>query len=165
MLETMKNTLLILIPLCLIISACNKEKYGGEVTNDPVFAQVLKSAPEHLTADNLNFELRTSLWRDFMPVAEENGSPLMAVNELIEMDSLAISEVVKLKKQYVIHEHKIWTTTYSYMKQVDDHVLNGGAKGGPKWGPGIAVDVVCEFEIAGQRYRILAKSQPIEGTS
>lgn len=161
----MKNTILILISLYLTLTACNKEKYDSEVTNDPVFAQVLKSAPEQLTVDNLNFELRTSLWRDFMPIAEEDGSPLMAVNDLVEKDSLAISEEVKLKKLYVIQEHKIWTTTYSNIKQVDDHVLTGGAKGGPKWGPGVAVDVVCEFEIAGQIYRILAKSQPVEGTS
>ncbi len=132
----MKNTLLILISLCLTLSACNKEKYDGEVTNDPVFAQVLKSAPEQLTLDNLNFELRTSLWRDFMPVAEEDGSPLMSVNDLVEKDSLAISGEVELKKLYVIQEHKIWTTTYTNIEQVADHVLTGGAKGGPKMGAG-----------------------------
>jgi hypothetical protein len=152
----MKNTLLFLLILGLI--SCDKSKLNKDL------AQELRESPETIALGNNRLVLTTYLWRDFMPIAEENGSPLACVNNLTDVDSNAISSAIHLKKQYVIHGNEIWEADYMNSTNETEFILQGFVNGGPKWGPDIQVDVVCEFEYLGNIYRILAKSQHIEAT-
>jgi len=160
----MKNLKIVSLIILLGIISCKKEKIDGKIKTDSEFASELKSSPENITIGNNTFFLTTYLWRDFMPVAEENGSPLTCVNSLTEKDSLSIASTIELKKQYVIKENEIWTANYSEISNPKDFVIEGVVREGPKWGPNITVDVVCEFESDGATYRILAKSQEINKT-
>lgn len=137
----------------------------GKIKKDAAFADELRSSPEKINVGNNNLVLTTFLWRDFMPVAEKNGSPLYCINKLTDTDSTTISNDIFLKKQYVIKDNEIWTAEYSEIKESPEFILEGFIKNGPKWGPGITVDIICEFEIQGVTYRILAKSQLIIATS
>jgi|SRR5690554_241548 len=157
----MRTIKIVSLLLFIGLISCNKEKVDGEIKTDPELASDLKSSPENIVLGNNEFVLTTYLWRDFMPIAEENGSPMMCINYLTEKDSLTITHSIKLKKQYVIKGNEIWTADYSEIKNPNDFTIEGVVREGPKWGPNINVDVICEFEVSGITYRILAKSQKI----
>ncbi len=80
---------------------------------------------------------------------------------MTDVDSASISRSINLKKQYVIKDNEVWTAEYSETKNSNDYTIEGVIRNGPKWGPDIEVDVVCEFENLSQTYKILAKSQLI----
>ena len=163
-----KNFKIVLLILLIGLISCKKEKIdgkiNGEIITDPEFASELNSSPEIITIGNNTFVLTTYLWRNFMPFAEEDGSSLTCINSLTEKDSLSIASTIELKKQYVIKGNEIWTAGYSEIRTPHDYIIEGVVREGPKWGPGINVYVVCEFESNGTVYRILAKSQEIKKT-
>ncbi len=161
----MRTIKIVSLLLFIGLISCNKEKIDGKIKTDPQLEAELKSSPENIVLGNNEFVLTTYLSRDFMPIAEENGSPMMCLNTLTEKDSLTISHSIELKKQYVIKGNEIWTADYSEIKKPNDYTFEGFVREGPKWGPNINVDVVCEFEISGTTYRVLAKSQEINKTS
>jgi hypothetical protein len=160
----MKTNILITLTVLVGICSCKKEKIEGKIKNDSKLAAELRLSPENITIGNNNLVLTTYLWRDFMPIAEENGSKMICVNKLSELDSIPILNTITLKKQYVIKDNEIWTANYSEIQKNIDFILEGVVRDGPKWGPNIEVDVVCEFENSGTEYRILAKSQLINKT-
>ena len=155
-----------IITLFLIIGlfSCKKENVDTKFKTDPELASELKSLPENIRIGSNTFLLTSYLWRDFMPPAEENGSPLTCVNSLIEKDSLSITTTIELKKQYIVKGNDIWTADYSEIRNPENFIIEGVVREGPKWGPNISVDVICEFVSAGNTYRILAKSQEIYKT-
>lgn len=160
----MKKIALIILAIVFGLSSCEKDKIEGKLKNDPEFAQELRESPEIISIGNNRLVLKTYLWRDFMPMAEENGSKMMCVNKLTEVDSIPILSTIELKKQYVINGNEIWTAEYSEIRNNIDFILEGVVRDGPKWGPNVEVDIVCEFENSGTTHRILAKSQLINRT-
>jgi len=157
----MKKVNLVVLVIAFALFSCKKEKIGGKIKNDPKLAQELRESPERITLDNNTFVLTSFLWRDFMPIAEKDGSKMMCINWLTDVDSVSISSSINLKKQYVIKDNEVWTAEYSETKNSNDYTIEGFVRNGPKWGPDIEVDVVCEFENLSQTYKILAKSQLI----
>ena len=160
----MKNLLLVTLTLIVGLSSCKKDNTEVIQKTDAKFANELRSSPETIIIGSNYLILSTYMWRDFMPIAEENGSKLFCNVKLKNVESSAILKSIKLKKLYVVKGDEIWTTSYSEITNSIDSVWEGLAKGGPKWGPDIEVDVVCEFENAGAVYKILAKSQWINKT-
>lgn len=162
----MKNVILVLLGIVACFFSCEKANLETEenIKVDSELVSELKSAPESLTIENNTLVLNTYLWRDFMPIAEENGSKLYAVHKLTEINEQPILSAIILKKQYVIKNDEIWTAEYSQTKTTHPHLLEGYVNNGPKWGPHSEVDVVCEFEHLGVTYRLLAKSQQIHRT-
>jgi len=160
----MKNYILITFAVLVGICSCKKEKIEGKIKNDSKFAAELRSSPENILIGNNNLMLSTDLWRDFMPIAEENGKKMICINKLMESDSIPIPSTIILKKQYVIKGNEIWTANYAEIRKSSDFIVEGVVRDGPKWGPDLEVDVVCEFENSGTTYRILAKSQLIKKT-
>ncbi len=148
----------ILFMLAIGFSSCSK------VEKDKKLIKELLESPEFINLENNKLVLSTFLWRDFMPITEEDGSPLACVNKLTDTNNNGILEEINLKKQYVIHGDEVWEDDYIEVINESEFVLQGFVNGGPKWGPDIEVDVVCEFEYLGNIYRILAKSQMIEAT-
>lgn len=160
----MKKITLILLTIVFVLSSCEKDKIEGKIKNDPEFAQELRESHENISIVNKTLVLTTYLWRDFMPIAEENGSKMMCVNKLTEVDSIPILSTIELKKLYIIKGNEIWTAEYSEIRNSIDFIVEGVVRDGPKWGPNVEVDVVCEFENSRTTHRILAKSQLINKT-
>jgi hypothetical protein len=160
----MKNQLIFLVLIIAGLYSCEKENIEGKIKNDPTLAAELKSSPENIVIGENNLFLTTYLWRDFMPNSEENGSPLICINYLTDQDSTDIVSSISLKKQYVVKGNEIWAENYSEIENTPEFVLKGVVRNGPKWGPDITVDVICEFENQGQIFRILANSQMIKAT-
>jgi hypothetical protein len=160
----MSNPILITLTLLLGLSVCQKEKVEDRIKNDPKFAEELRQSPDSITIANNKLVLSTYLWRDFMPISEENGSKMICINMVTEVDKIPILHNIILKKQYVILGNEIWTADYLEIRKISDFIIEGIVRDGPKWGPSIEVDVVCEFDYDGTTYRILSKSQLIGRT-
>jgi hypothetical protein len=145
--------------------SCESNEQDIEKANSNPSLTELKKSPDTLKIGNHTIVLSTYLWRDFMPISEENGSKLLAVNKLVEVDSLSLPNNWILKKQYVILGSDIWVNSYHETRKERDYIWYGFGKDGPKWGPDTLVDVVCEFEVSGKNYRIMARSQNINQTN
>lgn len=162
----MKNVIFLSLTLILCLYSCEKEPFEnvGNIKVDSVFADELKSLPDSLIIESNTLILNTFLWRDYMSNSEKNGSKMYSVNKLTEIDEQPILSTISLKKQYIVKDHEIWTAEYVQINDSPSYILEGYVNGGPKWGPNIKVDVICEFEHLGITYRILAKSQQIYKT-
>lgn len=154
------------IAMFFIFTSCGKTEettQAGNVVYDPEMAADLLKSPTNVLTDNKIIKNSNYLWRDFMPISEENGSSLRCVSTLRNSDSSGISQTLKLKKLYVINENEIWIAEFSEINTYEKYI-SGFAGNGPKWGPHIAVDVVCEFENSGNLYRIKSASEWINRT-
>ncbi|HZH86281.1 MAG TPA: hypothetical protein VFD77_03120 [Brumimicrobium sp.] len=160
----MQRIAIVYLILFIGLFSCKKGKIEEKITTDAELITVLKASPESIVIGSDSLVLKTYIWRDFMPIAEENGSPMFCINFLTDKDSLNIEQSIILKKQYVINGEKVWTSDYTEVKDPSSFYMEGYISGGPKWGPDIYVDVVCEFKYLGSTYRILAKAQEIEMT-
>jgi hypothetical protein len=153
-------SVLIILGLC----SCKKENIDGRIKKSRVLAQELRSSPEIQVIAGKALILKTNVWRDFMPIAEENGSPMICLNYLIVADSTVIPNSIILKKQHIVMGNEIWSADYLEFSTPKIFMLEGIVRNGPKWGPHIKVDIICEFEYQGKIFKILAKDQNIEKT-
>ena len=148
-----------IITLVLIAFSCKKE-----TKNTPSeFINTLENSPEVITVGNNSLSLGMYLNRDFMPICEEDGRPLFCIAELKNSLNLDLNETIQLKKIYVIDGEKVWSKAITETN-MSFTAVTGMAADGPKWGPDIDVDVVCEFVYNGTLRRIIAKNQHIEMT-
>jgi hypothetical protein len=127
----------------------------------------LRSAPDTLSVSGHRYALWTYLWRDFQPISPPDGKPLIALVRLIEVDSLPIPAEVDLDTIWVINDPDIWGSELQDEPSPPrpNYELERIARNGPKWGPGIAVDVVVGVTFgAGVRHRVQARAQMINRT-
>lgn len=143
----------------LLVQACEDVDYSN-----PELAIALRSSAESIDVGDQNLILETYLWRDFMPIAAKDGSALLCVNYLKEEGEKPLLPTLELKRQYVLKGSDVWVANYSEIRKENDFFIEGVVRGGPKWGPDILVDVVCEFEYQGNMYRIIARDQLIHKT-
>ena len=126
----------------------------------------LSSASESVRIHDRVYTLEVFLWRDFMPFVEPNGSTmLVAVNIIAEGDTEFPSNI-NAKKLWIIYEQEVWSTVLEDVESYDaSNILRKRVEGGPKWGPGIDVDVVVELITAtGEKFYLLTKNQIIYRT-
>ena len=135
-----------------------------QIVIDRVFANQLKTSPEKIVVAGKELKLSTYFWRDFMPVAEENGSPLMGSISFIGQSGNILLNSVSISKVYVINNHQIWVSDPYETRIIGADVFEVIVRNGPKWGPGINIDVICEFVYQGKSFRLMSKSQKINQT-
>ena len=162
-----KSSFLLVLFLCYFVSCAEDQKnidVESLVVTDLAFANQIKSSPEQIVIGSGRLTLYTYFWRDFMPSTEENGSPLMGVIRFEGQTGAILSNTISLSKLYVVNDNNIWICDVFETRIVDNDIWEAVFRNGPKWEPGIDVDVICEFESLGQSYRLMAKSQTINAT-
>ena len=160
----MKLLLYGLIFTLAVAGSCDKQRVDPGIHTNAKLADALRSSDQRIKVGKNELTLTTYLWRDFMPMAGTDGSSLRCVDKLTDVNKSPISGEITLIQQHVIHGDTVWTAVYDETKNASDYILEGLVQEGPKWGPDIEVDVVCEFEYEGKPYRILARSQKIYKT-
>jgi hypothetical protein len=118
--------------------------YGCQTApTDPVLNE-LRATPTSAIIGGQPVGLQVDLWRDFMPVipGSVDGQPLAVVVRL--PDQIA---TVRVEHIWVIFGDQIWSADTEHVPGAQDWV----ARGGPKWGPGVRVDVVAQLREAGGR--------------
>ena len=173
----MKKISIILMAV-LFFYSCNKNNSEDifetasysppHVVVDQALANELKSNPEEIIIDGKELTLETFLARDFMPFGPVDGKPLICLIWFLGQEGGILSETISISKVYVVNKHEVWICD-SFVAGVNGTIENPGQNrfevdvwDGPKWGPNIDVDVICEFSShLGQSFKLMAKSQQI----
>jgi len=122
----------------------------------------LLSAPEEVTIDGRKLTLETYLWRNLMPGAGSGGSSLLALIRVTAVDQLLFPSTVDADQLWIVYQGAIWETGFSETINELQYQLSKMARGGPKWGPSIYVDVIVRIvHISGRRYLLRAARQHI----
>ena len=163
-----RSTLIALVAILAAGSACggSAEPLGPELSPAEL-RQVPTSAG---VLAGVGYRLDGYLWRDFMPTigGGGGGSPLMAALEVTAVGADAFPASVTVDRLWVVNGDEVWAT-----HPVEEQPRGGAgattlavmAREGPRWGPGITVDVVVRLRAAGGGTMLLrAAGQPIHRT-
>ncbi len=120
----------------------------------------IASAPEQVRIDGREFTLAASAWRDFQPIAPPNGQPLIVVVEVTPSDMMPSPTDIAVDRVWVLNGKKQW----SAKPEQSTTQLETAVRGGPKWGPGIEVDVVAELKRGEQTWLVRAAGVYIKRT-
>ncbi len=118
----------------------------------------LRSAPTALVIAGRQVPIELFLWRDFMPISPPDGKPLAAVIRLpSDVESLEVT------KSWVLQESLIWVAAPSFVAASTGR--EWVARGGPKWGPGVDVEVIVRVrDASGGAYLVRTPNVPINRT-
>ena len=154
------------VPACALAVACSTDHALGPPTTTPV-PPPIRNAPAEVSLAGVALRLETYLWRDFQPTSPVDGKPLVAVLRVRSVTGTAISATIHADSAWIINGDLAWATAV-----VDEQGRASGAsffevvaRDGPKWGPGIQVDVVVRLhDSAGHDVLLRAPNQWINRT-
>ena len=127
----------------------------------------LLSAPEQIEIDGRRYNLESFLWRDFMPISPPDGKNLIASVQITAADKLEFPSSIYPDRLWVIKGRgEIWETPFTNERPAPLHnyQLEIIARGGPKWGPNIQVDIVVKIIHGWNTYLLKASNQTIHAT-
>jgi len=155
------------IALGVLLVGCSQ--IIDETGPGPLPLNQLLSAPDTVTVNGQELVLRTTMWRNFAPIAPPDGDPLIAIMWVYSADSTALSPGLSADAAWVVNEGQIWDTYFTDEPPPSDvlrpYRLYNVARDGPKWGPGITVEVVVRLRDAdGNSHLLRAPEQRIGGT-
>lgn len=126
----------------------------------------LRAAPEQeVKFGGIVFAVDAELWRDFMPVSPPDGGPLVAYVEATAVGESAFPGEVTAVYLWVIKDAEVWGVKMGYDPTIPRPAGTRVyvAREGPKWGPGIAVEVVVGFRTtSGGVHLVRLSSVPIQ---
>jgi hypothetical protein len=138
----------------------------------PIGAGELRQVPT--TSGSLagfTYRLEPFLWRDFMPGAgEPGGSPLLAALRVtVDDDTASFPASVTIDRVWIVNGEQVWEArpVEEWPRETSGSVatIEAMARGGPRWGPGIDVDVVVRLSDGrGGTLLLRAAGQPIART-
>jgi hypothetical protein len=79
-----------------------------------------------------------------MPPIQPGGGPLLAVLRIETGDGSPVPAAIRSDRAWVIHNGEVWTSEVEQTPRdqtAPDYIVT--ARNGPKWGPGVTVDVVA----------------------
>ena len=145
--------------------ACSSERVVAP-TVLPVFAE-LRNAPEIASLDGVAVRLETFAWRNFQPISPPDGKPLIVVVRIKSMDGTVIPSTLKADSLWVVNGEIAWAASVreEQPRGPDWSFFEAVARDGPKWGPGVTVDVVVRLRGAsGQRALVQVRGQVVGRT-
>jgi hypothetical protein len=140
---------------------------NGPATPSLVIAPDLTTAPTSVLLGGKSFTLETSLWRDFQPIAPPDGKPLVALLQIKTEDHSEVPATVRADMVWVLNGIQRWSAVPQEQRPRPEAspVYELVARDGPKWGPGISVDVVVRLRSPeGRAFLLRAADQPIRAT-
>jgi len=131
------------VSLLSLLGACRS---ATEPAVGPVGAEVL-AAPTRAVVAGQSVHLDTYLWRDFMPVSPPDGKPLIAVARILADSGATVGAAVTADSLWVIADGRAWAAraTEEQPRSATGAGFEVVARDGPKWGPGVRVDVVVRL--------------------
>ena len=136
-----------MITILTVIAAvgCGDKEPATTAPNTPPEVDP-QTVPEMIEIDGVEFTLSTYLWRDFMPITDENGRELAAVVYVATADSSMFPSDISADLMWVYYKNDIWGAALENGSQPDYNFrIKKSANGGPKWETGILVDVVVRL--------------------
>ncbi|NEP00243.1 MAG: hypothetical protein F6K58_16500 [Symploca sp. SIO2E9] len=129
----------------------------------------LLSAPEQIEVQDLKLTLETYLWRDFMPISPRDGKLLIAVIKIQAQNDMEFPTSIRSDRLWIINGQEIWESEFTNEERTVSNSsksqLEKIARGGPKWEPGIEVDVIVRIlDDNNNTYLLKASNQLINRT-
>src|SRR5262245_35779661 len=118
----------------------------------PVSIDHLRAAPDTLSLVGYQSVIAADLYRDFMPNSPPDGRPLTAVVTFSLISASDFSREVKAAYVWVLNGNEVWKAVMEMQdpnRYPHDQVVLI-ARDGPKWGPGIEVEVILGLTIEGR---------------
>jgi hypothetical protein len=141
---------------------------GGPTAPEPRPVPELKAAPTVVTMEGKPLVLETFLWRDFMPISRPDGQPLIAVLRVKTTDGSAVPPDVRADAVWVVFGGQVWAARAAEESARDETApfYEVVARNGPKWGPGVTVEVVVRLrDGAGRSVLLRAPDQLVHRTA
>jgi hypothetical protein len=120
----------------------------------------LLAAEDTITVDGRSLTLSTYMWRDFMPISPPDGKPLIGIAYIDGIDTASLPSTITADAIWIVHDGQVWkgfftneTSTPQKPNRLEKVVRNG-----PKWGPGVYVDVIVRLLDAGGSEHLLRAS-------
>ena len=125
----------------------------------------IASAPERVAIDGREYTLNASAWRDFQPVAPRDGQPLVVVVKLTSAEPIPTPADLAIDHVWVLNGKKEWSAAPEPgTREPGATRLEQAVRGGPKWGPGIKVDVVVRLKQGKQTFLVRKAGVDIKRT-
>jgi hypothetical protein len=146
----------------MVASGCSAAETVG-----PLPASELQAAPLTVTVGGQALVLVPELWRDFQPVSPPDGKPLVAVLRVQTAKREVLTSSFYVDAAWISNGAEVWSARVG-----DDRLASPSpvyyevtARDGPKWGPGVPVDVVVRIREGSGGTRLLrAAGQMIRRT-
>ena len=123
------------------------------------------TASEEVAMGNLTYSLETYMWRDFMPISPPDGKPLIVIIKIIAIDTEEFPLTISIERLWLINGLAIKSTLATNEYKIYGNTLEMVFHNGPKWGPGISIDIVVKLKYMDFRsYYLKAFNQPIYRT-
>lgn len=108
----------------------------------------------------------TSLFRDFMPISPPGGRPLIASIPVVAEDGGAFPEHITVDRVW-IYGPTVWDTAPAEVRRAPEagtppDQIEVVARDGPKWDPGIEVDLVLRLRAGASTYFLRLTSVTIQ---
>ena len=160
--STNRLTLISALTAVLAITACTEAT--GPLPRRS--ASELRSVPTGVSVAGKTLVLDGYLWRDFMPITPPNGSPLTVVLRVKTSDGSTVPTSVTADGAWVVFQEDVWATGVEeeYPRDIVAPNYEVVARGGPKWGPGVSVDVVIRLRHEGREHLLRSADRPIQRT-
>lgn len=152
-----------LLALAALIGCSESEKIISAPPDIPL--DQLQAAPDTVQVEGQQLYLETFVWRDFMPISPPDGKPLVAVMYITSVDSARLPATISADAVWIVYGDQVWK---SWIVDAANSVANGYrlakiAREGPKWGPGVRVDVIVRVLDAGGHGHLLQAPDQLIG--
>jgi hypothetical protein len=173
------NVMLALV-LALIVPALPVVRCGQIQENSSVSLTDLRNSPTEVMLDGRSVSLTTYVWRNLMPGSWSiEGSPLMGTFQITTADKQPLPSGIRVDRAWFVFGDQSWeVTNFRDHRPGQEREKDGWincpqlpacevtARGGPRWGPGVIIDVVVRFtDRDGKSYFLQAPHQPVRATN
>jgi len=152
-----KLTPCLLLSTIVLVSCEGGTKFLAPAMPPPISADALRAAPDTLSLVGYPSVIATDLYRDFMPTAPPEGNPLIAMITFSLVSASDFSGNVTGAYVWVVNGNEVWRAPLEMQDPIrypHDQVVFL-AQGGPKWGPGIQVNVILGLTIEGRGLQLV----------
>ena len=145
---------------------------GQAKENLSVSVDDLRNAPTEVVLDGRSLSLSAYPWRDFMPgTSTADGSPMMVVLKVATSDKKPFPSGVRADGAWILFGEQMWEisdlrrnvagiadnkdSSEKWINCPVSPVCEFTVRHGPKWGPGVFVDVVVRLTDKEGRHHLL----------
>jgi hypothetical protein len=128
----------------VLCAACGSDPTGPSIQKP---RSELREAPLSARLAGQTLSIETYLWRDYMPSSPPDGKPLIAVVRVRAAGGAPLDARLAADTIWVINGDQAWAApaVRDAARNTQPEFLEVTARNGPKWGPGVAVDVVVRL--------------------
>jgi hypothetical protein len=152
--------------VCILVAVCGCAQ-PVPTAPDSASASTLTTAPTSVVIEGKTLTLGASLWRDFQPISLPDGKPMITRLQVQSRDGSAVPTAVTADTVWLVHGTEVWSGVPREERSRHDTapIYEVVARDGPKWEPGILVDVILQLrDASGRVLRLRVANQLVRGT-